>query len=376
MSSMRQFSLFNRLVNLEWILLLVIVIVGVSLRVVAQNHLRVISPDGVAYIRHATWVLEGEGYFERRGPFFQLLLMTSHKIFGASFESSILVPQFFGNIIPILLFFLGKRFFDSKTGLVAALLGSLNPMLINLSCWVLRETLSLALILMLILTAHSTIETRSKKRSLIATLLSGFLSGLIILTREEMLLVIPPAYIIYMFFHEKRRRDLIARTCFFLMTIIFTISPWLFYSSVHFGDPFYSYTFYTRIVTGRLGGVPGTEPASEVPVFLRLLGMTGSGLWNEITALPAIFSLFGFVFLPVGIIFTIRKRAVWIVYLIMGLDLLLLAPLLYSYHYELMLFPYRWVDVDRIIFSGVMPANVIVAYGIMRLTSFLSDKER
>ena len=102
----------------------------------------------------------------------------------------------FGSTIPILLFFLGKHFFDSKTGLVAALLGSLNPMLINLLYWVLRETLSPALILMLIFTAHSTIGIRSKKRSLIATLLPGFLSGLIILTREEMLFIIPPAYIL------------------------------------------------------------------------------------------------------------------------------------------------------------------------------------
>lgn len=377
---MRRIASQDRLVNLEWVLLLGIVVVGILLRWNAQNHMRMISADGVAYVDHASRVLEGRGLFERRGPFFQFLLMISYKVFGVSFESSVLVPQFFGSIIPILLFLLGKHFFDSKTGLVAALLGSLNPLLINLSCWVLRETLSLALILMLIFTAHSTIGIQSKKRSLIATFLPGFLSGLIILTREEMLFIIPPAYILYVFFYEKRRRDFVTRTCVFLVTTIFAITPWLLYSTTHFGDFFHSYAFYTRKLPLVLGigaeniseSVPGTGATPGLPIYVEIL----SGLWKEIIALPAIFSLFGFVFLPVGVMFTRRKRAIWIVYLIMGLDMLLLAPLLYHNPYKLTLFPYRHVEIDRIIFSGVMPANVIVAYGIRRFTSFLSVKER
>ena len=62
-------------INLELILLLVIVGVGFFLRMEAQSHLRVISPDGIAYIYHATKVLNGTIDFERRGPFFQLLLL-------------------------------------------------------------------------------------------------------------------------------------------------------------------------------------------------------------------------------------------------------------------------------------------------------------
>jgi len=371
---MRRNVSFKRPVNLEWILLLAIVAIGVLLRWNAQNHMKLISPDGVGYIDHASRILDGRGIFERRGPFFQLLLIIFYKIFGVSFESSILVPQFFGSIIPILFFLLGKHFFDSKTGLVAALLGSLNPLLINLSCWVLRETLSLALILMLIFTAHSTFGIQSKKRSLIATFLPGFLAGLIILTREEMSFVIPPAYIVYVFFNEKRRRDFIARTSVFLITTISTITPWLLYSGTHFGDFFYSYAIYFRwnpLLERMSESVAGTAAATGLPIYVEIL----SGLWKEITALPAIFSLFGFVFLPVGVMFTRRKRAIWIVYLIMGLDILFLAPLLYPFPYKLTLFPFSHVDIERIMFSGVMPANVIVAYGIRRLTPFRSDKE-
>jgi len=374
---MRQMMLFKRSVDLEWILLFAIIIAGVFLRLEAQSHLRVISPDGVVYINRVSSVLEGQGRFERRGPFFQLLLMISYKIFGVNFESSILVPQFFGSIVPILLFFLGKRFFNSETGLVAALLGSLNPMLINLSCWVLRETLSLALILMLMFTAHITLGARSKRRRLLATFLPGFLSGLIILTREEMPFIIPPAYIAYIYFHEKRRRDSIMRICIFLIATIFTVTPWLLYSSLYFGDPFYSYAYYINAFISRLGSTPVSGATSGTPV-LRPVSLVSIllGIWGEVTALPSIFSLLGFVFLPIGILFTIRRRATWIVYLVMGFNLLLFALIIRdSVPYQLMLFPYGWVDTSRIIFSGTMPGNVIAAYGIVRLTSLLS-KER
>lgn len=209
---------------------------------------------------------------------------------------------------------------------------------------------------------------------MLATFLPGFLSGLIILTREEMLFIIPSAYIAYILLYERRRRDFVARTVIFLITTAFTVIPWLLYSSVHFGDPFYSYAFYINIVTNVFGSTPKAEvvSGSSASVFHWIL----LGLWKELNALPAIFSLFGSVFLPAGIIFTIRKRAIWIVYLVMGIDMLLLAILLYPFPYELKLFPYRFTDVDRIIFSGAMPANVIVAHGIVKLTSLLSDRER
>lgn len=373
---MRKFSVFDRLTNLEWVLLSLIFLFGVFLRVLAQDHLRAISPDGMAYIAHATSFLEGEGNIERRGPLFQLLLMATYKLAGqVTYESSVFVPQFFGCIIPLLFFLLGKRVFGTKAGLVAALLASLNPMLINLSSWVLRETFSLALILTMILTSYSALGMESKKRNLI-TVLSGFFSGLIILTREEMLFIIPPAYVAYEFFNEKRRRDFLLRTCIFLVATLLTITPWLLYSSSHFGHPFYSYIYYTEDITGEFGLAQGTEASSSsTSAFQKILSSAIRGFQKEMIALPAVFSLFGFLFLPVGVVFSIKRRAIWIVYFIVGLDLLILAPMLHFVPYELVLFPYSWVDVDRIIFPGVMSANIFVAYGIVKLLSLLSTKE-
>ena len=370
----------DRSISLQWILLLMIVVIGIILRVEAQNHLRVISLDGIMYIYRALSVLIGVGHFERRGPLFQLLLMISYKIFGVSFESSVLVPQFFGGIVPILLFLLGKRFFDSKTGLIAALLGAFNPLLINLSCWVLRETLTLALILMLILAAHFTVKIRSKKRSLIASTMPGFLSGLLILTREEMLFVIPPAYIAYAYFYEKKRLNFMVKTSVFIITTTLVMIPWLLYSSTQFGDPFYSYWFYLKNVVGGVGTeVPGAEGVS-VPVFPWLLGILPAilfGLWREMIELPAVLSLLGFLFLPVGVMLTVKKRAIWVIYFIMASDLFILSPIMSLPGYlDRLSMPYQWINVSRFIFPSVMPTIIITAYGIRSLVPFLTCPAR
>jgi hypothetical protein len=354
------------------ILLLAIVAFGVLLRVEAHRHLIKVSPDGVAFIEGAVRVLNGVGIFHRRGPFFQLLLMISFTIFGPGFESSTVVPLFFGSIVPIILFFLGKHFFDAKTGLFAALLGTLNPQLIDLSCWVLRETTSSALILLMIFAAHFSLRIRSKKRGLIANVLPGFLSGLLILTREEMIFVIPPAYIAYVFLYERKRLDFILRTAVFSIATMLTIAPWLVYSNTHFGDPFYSYTYY--LPQGN-GGTSGAAPSTWS--YVNLSGALSTiifGLWKELTEFPVNLSLLGLLFLPIGVVFAIKKPGTWIIYLIMLSDLLVLS---YEFsplrHLATPAATYYWNDVSRIIFSALMPANIIAAYGIRRFVPFLSN---
>ncbi|MFQ6126906.1 MAG: ArnT family glycosyltransferase, partial [Candidatus Heimdallarchaeota archaeon] len=372
---MRRIRLFNT--NFELITLLAIVAFGVLLRVEAHRHLINVSPDGVAFIEGAIRVLNGVGIFHRRGPLFQLLLMISFTIFGASFESSTLVPLFFGSIVPILLFFLGKHFFDAKTGLFAALLGALNPQLIDLSCWVLRETTSSALILLMIFAAHFSLRIRSKKRSLIASVLPGFLSGLLILTREEMIFVIPPAYIAYIFLCERKRLDFVMRTVVFSITTMLTITPWLLYSNTYFGDPFYSYTYYlsSYLPPQGDGSTPGAAPSTWS--YTNLSGALSTiifGLWKELTEFPANLSLLGLLFFPIGVVFAIKKQGTWMIYLTIVSDLLILSPEFFPLrHLGKPAATYYWNDVSRIIFSALMPANIIVAYGIRRFIPFLSN---
>lgn len=366
---MRKIRILSRSLDLEWILLFAIVAVGVFLRLEAQRHLIWIEPDGVAYVDGAVKALSDIGDFGYRGPLYQFLLLTSYRIFGASYETSLIIPQFFGCILPILFFFVGKRFFDSETGLITALLISLNPFLIILSCWVFRETLALTLILMIILVGHSAIEVQSKKRSMIFTILLGFLSGLLILTREEMIFIISPACIAFLYICEKKRSDFMVRTTVFLAITIITITPWLLYSSAHFGDPFYSYAVYMK----GFGNSGNPSSATDMGVLQRVFSRTFFGLWKVISEMPATFAFVSLAFLPIGIMLSIRKRVTWIIYFIMGLDLLIIAyfsggPL---YFHELRL-PYMLHDPNRYPVPAVMPVNVIIAYGIKRFIHSLT----
>ena len=367
---MRRIEFFGLSIGLEWFLLGVIVVAGVFLRIEASNHLTSISPDGVAYVYRASGILQGSDVFERRGPLFQCLLILTYMIFGVSFKSSILIPQFFGTVSVVLIFLLGRRLFDSKTGLVAALIATLNPMLTNLSAWVLRETLSVALVLLLILVVHFSVKTSSSKKSLLAVFLSGVVSGLIILNREEMIVVIPAACIGYLFFMEKKRWDLVKKSSIFLMATLLVMSPWLAYSHAHFGNPFYSYTIYVGWVGSDIseGEMTGT---SETPSFLAIPTAFFFGLWRLLIESPALFSLLALAFLPIGVMSTFKRRDLWILYFILILDLVIVAFLASSSQYfERQVMGYNWSDPTRFFFSTAVPFNVIIAAGIGKLVPF------
>jgi len=371
---MRKIKFLGQSIGLEWFLLSVIVVTGIFLRIEAHKHLTAISPDGIAYVYGSLQVLQENGQFERRGPLFQSLLLISYMIFGVSFQSSVLIPQLFGSVIPILLFLLGKRFFDSETSLLAALLATLNPMLTNLSSWVLRETLSATLILGLILVTHYTIKIRSTKKSLFLTVFPGIISGLIILTREEMLFIIPPAYVAYVLFMEKKRKIFLARAGIFLLATLLVMSPWLMYSLTHFGDPFYSYNYYIdpKYVSATSG--EQSTGAIKAPIFLTVLGAFFFGLWKMATELPAVFSFLGLAFIPFGIISTFKKRDLWLIYLVTGLDLALVSFFAsMPWYFNVPTRTYDWSDPTRFFFSAAIAFNIVIAFGIRRLFPFLTE---
>lgn len=68
-------NILHNIKHVEWIFLSAFVVMGILLRIIAQANLVVISPDGMQYINHAYLVSKGVGFFERRGPLFQLLFI-------------------------------------------------------------------------------------------------------------------------------------------------------------------------------------------------------------------------------------------------------------------------------------------------------------
>ncbi|UCE28963.1 MAG: glycosyltransferase family 39 protein [Candidatus Bathyarchaeota archaeon] len=370
----RKIKFLKWTISVEWPLLAVILVAGILLRLEAHEHLTTISPDGIAYVYGSMQVLQGIGEFERRGPLFQGLLLISHMALDVGFQSSVLIPQLFGSVIPILLFLVGKRFFDPETGLFAALLGTLNPLLTNLSSWVLRETLSAALVLALVLAVHYTIKIRSPGKSLFLTVLPGIISGLIILTREEMLFVIPPAYAAYVILRERKPKISLARISIFLVTTILVMAPWLLYSLSHFEDPFFSYTYYIdpKYISEASGGE--SVSAAKAPAVLRILSAFFSGVWKVAIESPAVFSLFGLAFLPIGILFTFRNRNIWLIYIVAALDFALVSFFAsMPWYFTVPAKTFDWSDPTRFFFSTAMVLNVIIAFGARRVLSLLAE---
>ena len=370
---MRKFRFFGFSVKSEYILLTLIVIGGIILRLEASNHLRVIGPDGVAYVSSSSNFLRGVGEFERRGPLYQGLLSLSYFVFGVSYESSVLISQLFGTIAVILIFFLGKSLFNSETGLVAALIITINPIFTNFSAWVLRETLGITLVIALILIVNYSVKINYAKKRIFLTFMSGVVAGLGVLTREEMSLVIPIACIAYFFFIKKQKRVFLLDSAVFLIGLLLVMSPWLLYSANSFGDGLYSYRFYIEGVTydtveGDLTGTSGEPLYIGIPKAFLL------GSWRFIIEWPALFSILPLFFIPIGIIHTLKRRDLWIIYFLLIIDVVFVSYLASDPEYfDRLITGYNWSDPLRFFSSIGMPFNVIIAAGIVKTIPFITD---
>lgn len=362
-------NILKRIKHVEWILLSAIVFLGVLLRIIAQSNVLDINPDGVMYIEAASNLKNGIGSFERRGPLFQVLLILIYNIYEVNLQSSIFLSIFFGSINSILFFFIGKHLFNLKTGLIAALLSSINVLSINLSCWVVRENFSLFLILLLIITMNYSFEIQSKKKCYITTILTSLICGLIILTREEMIFIIPFACITYIILLEKKLKDIFIRTIIFIIITTLTITPWLIYSNITFNNPFHSYLYYLKSPISVLGSSFSSQTSAGDRSILTYVEWGIFGLWTEIYTLPNILSIMGFLFLLIGIMYNIKRRDIWIIYLIMIFDLIILSFAMGTpTTREQWSWPHVLWNVSRIPFSAVMPMIVISANGIVQFT--------
>jgi hypothetical protein len=189
-----------------------------------------------------------------------------------------------------------------------------------------------------------------------------------------MLFIIPPAYVAYALFMEKKRKIFLARTGIFLLTTILVMSPWLMYSLTQFGDPFHSYNFYLE--QKYVDATSGEQSVSAIkaPIFLTVLVASFFGLWKVTTEFPAVFSMLGLAFLPFGIIYTFKKRGVWLIYLVTGLDLALVSFFaVMPWYFQRPLETYDWSDPTRFFFSAAIAFNIVIAFGIRKLFPFLAE---
>jgi 4-amino-4-deoxy-L-arabinose transferase-like glycosyltransferase len=132
-----------------WVILCLIVAASFAVRIAALAHwgTGAIGSEGAEYARIAENLRNGVGYIGLATPgaevnfpplFPLLIAVASHVIHNYEWVGRV-VSLALSGLLPLPVFGIASRLFNRNVGFIAALLASLHPLLVHLSCVVLSE---------------------------------------------------------------------------------------------------------------------------------------------------------------------------------------------------------------------------------------------
>jgi len=186
--------------------------------------------DEADYMTLSEKICAGEGFVREDGtptafraigyPVFLSLL----KFAGFYSPLGIRLVQVYLSILIIwLVYVLGNRIFDKKTGIIAVFITAIYPYYIFMPGTILAATLLTCLILFATLTLHNAI----KKSSTFLLVVSGVILGLAILTKPSAMTFVFGVIAWLFIVLSKNSRKRLIYSVLFILTLLLTISPWM-----------------------------------------------------------------------------------------------------------------------------------------------------
>ena len=123
-----------------WKVLVLLLAIAFGLRLFLVLQPEVIHNDGTEYIRHARQILSGDWSGGKAPPLYPLLIAIFHFCTSNDELAGIWVSVFFGTLVVLPVFYVGKEIFNEKVGIISALFAAVHPFLYNSSGSVLTES--------------------------------------------------------------------------------------------------------------------------------------------------------------------------------------------------------------------------------------------
>jgi 4-amino-4-deoxy-L-arabinose transferase-like glycosyltransferase len=223
------------------------VAVGAAVRLfyVLNDHRRLIGGDGFDYQVSSNWLADGHGYtipfgagfgapVAQHPPGWVTVLAVFSWLGARSQRDHQLVGVAIGIGVVVLAGLVGRRYFNARVGIVAAVLAALYPGFWLLEGNILSEPLGLFVVGILILAIAGLRERPTVRRSLIV----GALCGLVALVRSEQLFLLPivvaPLLISARTLSWSKRAAFLAAAVFACGVVL---APWTIYNATRFKDP-------------------------------------------------------------------------------------------------------------------------------------------
>jgi 4-amino-4-deoxy-L-arabinose transferase-like glycosyltransferase len=181
-------------------------------------------------------------------PLYIFLLAMLHLLFGENYQSIIIGQTLILAIIPVVLYFLGKKLHSRIAGVIIALFfifRELTTLLISSNTRVsntktlLVDLPTLLLLLLACLFVIRWLEQKDWKSALIA----GGTFGLLLLLRTQSLLVLPFIFLAALLVFGWKTKSFYLLTSLFLLGVIVTITPWLIHNYLLTGELTFDATF-------------------------------------------------------------------------------------------------------------------------------------
>jgi 4-amino-4-deoxy-L-arabinose transferase-like glycosyltransferase len=179
-----------------------------------------------------------------RAPFYPLFLAAVYSLFGHSFAAVRVVQAAVAALVPVVVLGLGRRLFELKVGIAAALVVALYPMLLLYPLGLATENLFFLLVPATMLCLMKAAETSHKG----LFMLTGVLLGLTILTRSViggfLVLVLP-----WLWWYAADKREGLKNWILILLPVAALTIPWsirntLLYKEFVFVESSLGFNFY------------------------------------------------------------------------------------------------------------------------------------
>jgi 4-amino-4-deoxy-L-arabinose transferase-like glycosyltransferase len=201
------------------------------------------------------WAFGDVSFWIVKPPLFMWLMSLSYQAFGVSNFSSRLPSALFGSLSLVLVFFLGKKLYNSYVGLLSSLLLGTFATFFSFSR---HAMIDVTFTFFILASIYFFVVSEKNNKPTRYAVLSGFFFGLALMTKQLQALLIPLIIFAYLLITKRSIKFLFKKpfTLFWVAGLLL-FSPWLVYMVISYGAPFWQNYFVYATVTRSVSPIEG-----------------------------------------------------------------------------------------------------------------------
>jgi outer membrane protein assembly factor BamB len=201
------------------------------------------------------WAFGDVSFWIVKPPLYMWLVSLSYQAFGVSNVTSRLPSAIFGSLSLILVFYLGKKLYNSYVGFISALVLGTFATFYSFSK---HAMVDVTFTFFIVASVYFFVVSEKTEKPLRYAALSGVFFGLALMTKQLQALLIPLIIFAFLLASRGSMRFLFKKHfTLFWTTGLMLFSPWLIYMVVSYGEPFWQNYFVYSAFTRTMNPIEG-----------------------------------------------------------------------------------------------------------------------